>query len=445
MAFIPTLLASTAVSAADLNLVIDETVEEQPAGYALGVTAGVVVLDLPSFAAPVFVDGDVDFDGENDPLAVGGLFGLSASTVVGHHGDSAVSVGISGFLALGSGSTNNTQTLSGEGSVIISGLSTPTGVITLETDPATPSAESDISGTTEGVDQNVFVSGGGTINAWGAEQDLPGDSFSLAGAQTDAVAGAAAAWGAIASEEGGVFVGVGDLDGLEITTDVRNEFLYGGADLTVALSNAAGEGVALQGYVGPSYRFLGQRGTTTITVDIPEMEPVAPAGYEFPTYGQETVETLNTHYLGGVLGGSMTTLLTDNMTFTLGLEGGAYYANTHYSGEESYSLTGGDPALTLGDQTVENAVEVVDTDHGLALAVRGHAALTTAISANQQLTFGAGVEYLSRVATVDRELGGTVTPGAGDITYAGPASGSSLLTFGDMWGFSGSISFTGQF
>ncbi|MEX2430753.1 MAG: hypothetical protein WD645_02405, partial [Dehalococcoidia bacterium] len=145
------------------------------------------------------------------------------------------------------------------------------------------------------------------------------------------------------------------------------------------------------------------------------------------------------------LGGSMTTLLTDNMTLTLGLEGGAYYANTRYSGEESYSLTGGDPALVLGDQTVQNAVEVVDTDNGLALALRGQAALTTAISANQQLTFGAGVEYLSRVATVDRELVGTVTPGAGDVTYEGPASGSSLLTFGDMWGFSGSISFTGQF
>ena len=100
-------------------------------------------------------------------------------------------------------------------------------------------------------------------------------------------------------------------------------------------------------------------------------------------------------------------------------------------------------------QTVTNAATISDSADGLAYALRGQAALTMALQDNMQVTLAGSAEYLSRVAAVSHAgLGApTITePGAGDLTYTGPGtSDTSLLSFGDMWNVSGSISLTGQF
>ena len=437
---VPALLATTAL------------VQAQDAGghYALSATGGVVALNLPDLSVPVFTGGGVTgFSNSLDSLALGALVGVSGSASLGAVGEYEASIGVSGFAALARRSIVSSQTLSGIGTVVIPGITTPPGTITLVTNQGAPSGSSDISGTAT-TDQTVAipVNGGGGQNAFGTVQDIPGQTFSLAAGHSfnGAPANNAASYGAIASTAGGIFVGVGDLTGLKIETTSTNDILYAGADISFALSGLANNAI-VQGYAGPSYRFLGQRGKTTVSVDIPEQMPFAPADYMFPTYSQTTNDDLDSHYLGGVVGGGVTLPAGDGATSTLGGEGGLYHVATSYTGTESYTLSGGNPAIVLGTQTVTNATTLSETASGLAWALRGQGSSPFRwMRPNSSALVAPGV--LSRVATVARSgAAATITqPDADDLTYTGPGAGSnSMLSFGDMWAFSGTVSLTGQF
>ena len=103
--------------------------------YALSATGGVVAFDLPDISVPVFTGGGVTGAGAiADDYAVGGLFGVSAAFSTGLVGD--YEVRSKGFAAFGQRSLAASQTLTGTGTLVIPGITTPTGTITLLTDPA---------------------------------------------------------------------------------------------------------------------------------------------------------------------------------------------------------------------------------------------------------------------------------------------------------------------
>lgn len=448
------LLGTTVAGAADLDqLASDKVVIAEPGNpWVVTVGAGVAGYALPGVVgAYLEVDGS-QVELPSDGLALGGLVGISASTQLGEQDGTISSLGISGFMSFASRSSGTNITLGNGSSLFIPGITTPTGVITLTTDPAAPTATAVISGTA-GMNQNAVMSSnsGGAQNGYGVNDAAAGDGFSYVGIGTFAGAqNLAYAFGAIADETGGAFLAVGDLEGWTVSTDVTHDLVYTGGDVTFALTKTpeAGE-PALTGYAGPSYRFLGQGVSTEIAVNAAALQPTAPTNFTHPVYTQTTDETLNSHYVGGIVGGNITLPVAEAASLTLGLEGGAYFMGTRYAVKETYAVSGGVPLAV--NELVSNAIEMGD-DSGFAYALRTQASYTTAISDTMQFNFGLGGEYLSRVASIGRDptaiASALPNPVTGDdAAYSGPEDnrGGSFLTFGDMWSFTLTAGITGQF
>jgi len=424
------LLGTTAVSAADLDQMI---VEDAASTFVLTVGAGVAAYQLPDFEAPtVFVDDD-PLDYGLDGVSLGGLVGFSASTQVGAGGGYVSSIGVSGFISGASRSSSTTVDLSNNNQLFIRGITLPAGTIDLTVNAGVPSASSTISGTNPNTNQVIAapVNAAGAQNIYGVVNGADG-GFSYAGAGTFAgVTDRAFAFGAIASQEGGMFSAIaqGGLQGWTLTTDITQQLLYTGGDITFSLSNTPESGdVAITGYVGPSYRFLGQSTTTELSVNVGEIQPTDPVDYTYPTYTQTTDETLDTHYLGGVVGGNFSIPVGGTSSLTLGLEGGLYATRTDYEGNETYSVTGGVPLAV--DRSVANAAVVQEDEGGVAYALRTQATYTTAVSETMQFSLGVGGEYLSQVATISRDPSADVAPS---------------ISYGSMWSATLSASITGQF
>ena len=181
----------------------------------------------------------------------------------------------------------------------------------------------------------------------------------------------------------------------------------------------------------------------------PFQQPTGPADYAYPLYNQTTAETLDSHYVGGLVGGNITMPVAETASLTLGLEGAAYLMRTTYDVTETYAVSGGVPLAV--DRAVENSIEMGD-DSGFAYAVRTQATYTAALGNAMQLNLGLGGEYLSRVASVGRDptaiASAAPDPVSGDdASYTGPEDnrGGSFLTFGDMWSFTLTAGITGQF
>ncbi|WP_374622470.1 hypothetical protein [Devosia sp.] len=452
------LLGSTALAADAVQPPAEEALN-----LSLGATAGVWISNLPDYNAYYTDDGPVGLD---DPT-IGVQLGLSGSVALGNYDDWAMSLGLSGFVGYGQRSLDQTQTFDGQGYVIIPGITLPPGAMELEArwGDAAPDSSDNTANVTDGV---ILANAAGT-NADGALNVAavtigagPSFVYSAFNSQQDnGPANGAASYGAIATPEGGLFVGVGDLTGLEITTSIVQETLSAGGDLTIAFAKGLDETSAIQAYTGPSYRMLGQRGSKDVTVDIPEIAPFTP-GFEFPTYAMSTEEELLTHYAGAVVGVSYSHLITDGIVFNVGAELGAYYAATSYSGSETYSVFGGEATDGLGVPIGPIAATTVTNDgleideNGIAWAARGSASISVAIADNMQVVFTGTGEYLSRAAGISHDdalaavvIGAPAGLGADETgttaDYAGGGGGGTSLSYSGVWNFGGSVSLVGQF
>jgi hypothetical protein len=428
---------------------------QEASGKAVGLTIGPSFFVLPHFDAGVVSTGEGVFSPKVDGAGAGFNVGVSGGLSLGKVNGLDAGLGISAFATVGNSSSTVVDRFSGPGTVVVSGYRTPGGAtidLTTNSAPGNSSASANIihtnpQGGGELINVDNPLNPAGTINNYGATVASGQNSFALGGVVTQQGAdNGAAAYGAVAATDGGVFFGAGDLTGLTVTTDVRRNMIYSGADLTFAMATASGQ-MSLQGYAGPSYRLLNQSVRTNTTVDIPEASPSATT---FPLYSMERDETLTSHYLGGVVGFNVSKPVSDDLTFSLGLEGGAYYARDSYEGREGYSITGGSLSA-VPPTTVYNANGIdLDVD-GFAWSAKVSPSVTVALAPNQQLTFGGSVDYLSRVATVTRD--GSVGTSSnsytgtddGTLSYSGASQTTNTLSFAPMWSFTPTVSFTGQF
>ncbi|MEO8884400.1 MAG: hypothetical protein ABI377_13460, partial [Devosia sp.] len=117
IAALPALLISTGVMAAGAGSTLPDAAAAP--GFALTGIGGVEGFNLPSFGSGYFghtVGGSV----------FGGMVGVNLTGTLGKAGDRDVVFGLSAFGAWGSGTTSFTDTLSGQGTVTITGMSAPT-------------------------------------------------------------------------------------------------------------------------------------------------------------------------------------------------------------------------------------------------------------------------------------------------------------------------------
>jgi|GEM_PF-2108056 len=460
------LLLSTAVIAADpaapAPLVV-EVEEEQPL-FTLSIHGGVTAFGIPD-TAPIGLTNDADaaanvdkldevnlFDGLDSPL-YGGTIGIDMSAPINGDG---TSINVSGFGSFATREGSQHRTLGEEQYLNVHGPSLPAGTIDIET----LDFDVDLEGTTdsdEGWGWSDVTSGalslinidsiGGPV--YGNVAD--GTGFIFAGSQGDLPS---YAFGAIATTEGVIFLGVGELAGTEITTDVTQNLAYAGGDITLSQSTTPdGGGVSFSAYGGPSFRYMGTETTTDTTIQL-NQDYFNTATFQYPTFNMNTVENIDTYYAGAVFGGNVDLDVWSGAKLSLGLGAGVYYASSSYGSETEASLNGG---FGGGGGTPNTSVVSnfdLDPVDGFAYTLKGSGAFSADISDNMQINFGLGAEYMSRVATSRfvGEDGAVLTSDSGtdvddaDAEYNGAnATGGTVLSFGEAWSFKATAGLTGQF
>ena len=452
------------VSLGVLAALLGSTALVQAQSGGVSAAAGVIALSLPAVETGAFGTGDIDLPSE--PTTTYGIsFGGDAYIDLGQHGDFDVFIGASGFGAIASGTSSTAMELEGQGALVIPGYTTPTDYdITLTTNSVglggavSANSTTNQDGETNGVD---LAPGTGAAFGWGVNPDddfgtTP--AFLFGGVFADSDDDRSGAFGAVADEDGSILIAIGDLTGVVVTQDVTQHVAYYGGDITLGLSGANGN-VQLTGYAGPSYLFLGRDVVSTTTVDFPELgDDNATTGgvaspLEFPMYSLTRDETIATHYVGGVAGLSASTPVGEGMLLTIGGEGGLYATHTTATGMETASVFGGDPSPTPDPTEVANTIGLDLVDNSYAFTLGGNAALTVPVGQNMQISFGAGAEYLSRVATLAGGGAPTITGldsvGSGDddgsVTYDGSEDLRPVISYGDAWTLSGFLTLSGQF
>ncbi|HVX56714.1 MAG TPA: hypothetical protein VHA37_03200 [Candidatus Saccharimonadales bacterium] len=447
IAALPALLLSSAAVAADLG---QPAAPDLQRAFSLGV--GVVGFDLPD---------RTDGIGGSDPgTAVGVSLSGAASFGIGHTDDYDVLLGINAFWDMGGGGSTSTQTFSGPGVVVVPGYTTPAGT-TIQLGLAKDAGASTVTPSVTDTNHNPQGSNavlitplvtpadiGGTANGFGVTPSGDGSSFVFGGLTGDGPNQKGLVFGSAAATDGGVFIAAGDLDGLSITTNSSQSISYGGADITLALAKANDGTTSFQGYVGPSYRHLGQHDDTKVSVNIPELD----VGSTFPTYSMDSVTDLNSDYFGGLVGATVTQQLSDKVALTLGGEGALYFNHTSISGTQSYTVSGGNQANNGGpvpSQTVTNATGPSGDSNSTAFGVRGQAGMTVALAHGLSLGLNGNVDYLSSVPTVSQGsatvTSGSMTDAGGSVSYTGAAQPGISLSYGGMLVFGATASLTGHF
>lgn len=422
--------------------------QEGLSNKSYGLTIGASRFALPEVQTGVASQGTGSFSPEAGSAGLRGSLGLSGGVALGSVGGYRAGVGMSAFLDIGNASSTAKDTFSGPGVVAIAGYATPgntTLALVTASSPGSSTASANIthdtpSGGTATTNISTAISNGASDTA--ATSSSGGDSFSFGAVSLaqDAVQ-AAAAFGAVGSSQGGLFMGAGDLTDLQITTEISRNVVFTGADVTYALAASEAD-LSFQGYAGPSYRMLSQDLETKTTVDIAEANS---SGVDLPQFAMTRDEALDSHYLGGVVGLNVAKPLSDRITFSMGLEGGLYYTMDSLDGQESYAVGGAAPQKVTSNKGLRLAA------NGIAWSARLSPSVTFALAPNRQLTLGGTFDYLSRAATVSRAGAAATASNSyagtdeGAMNYNGASTTSHALAFGPMWSFGPTISLTGQF
>ncbi|RYE10668.1 MAG: hypothetical protein EOP22_03425 [Hyphomicrobiales bacterium] len=433
------------------------TASVQAAGFAAaGLSLGGSVIKLPSGQNGILTSGGVTVGGDAEPLIYAPNVGFNAAVGLGKWGEYDAFAGLNLFASYGGSSASLTQTFSGIGTVYIPGLSLPDdGAITLGTSQGSSLLSSQAA---YNVVNNPPTNN--QITDAGAGSTLPnvagqtagqvtisngGEAFVVGGMNTDGD-GSALAYGGIADPTGSLLIITGDLDGLSISTNTTTRVLYAGGDITVGVTKLHDSETSVQAYAGPSYRYLGQWTNTdttaaSMTVNIPEV-PNSPTLH--PLWIQETTGTtsLSSHYFGGVAGAGMSRQVAEGTTLSIGAEASLYYLQSHLAGGGSVTTRDGQPPNSPLATVVYDPVDVMDG--GLAFAVRGQASASFVVAENLTLGLTGTVDYLSKVA---RPYAGAavVTAADGDVSWSSSDAGNTLISFGDMFVFTGAVSLNGHF
>jgi len=449
--FTVALLTSTSVMAADAILPgssVLPIIEEAPL-FALTIEGGVTAFDIPDTDGVGYTDLEGPlFEGLDDAL-LGGTIGVEFSAPL--NADGAALNG-SAFYSYATRSGSESRAFTDERLIVLHGPSLPSGVIDLYTldldDQPVGTFVGDLGDASGTAIPGAAI---GAVNAVAVIEPVAdfadgADGFAFAGAVGD---GQTFAFGTIASDEGTIFVGYGELLGWEVSNEVTQNLTYAGGDITFSQSTAPGDVVDFTAYIGPSLRYMGTE-TTTETSVTPNQ--YAYPDIEYATFSISTVENIDTYYGGVVFGGSVGFDLWGGSNLTLDLGAGAYYAISSYGSATDATLIGGDGNR---NELASSSLDLDDVD-GFAYTVKAGSTFSAPIGESLQLNFGLGAEYMSRVATSrfigsdgvsNNDAGGTGDDiGGNDVVYnSDDAVGGTVLSFGDGWSYKATVGLTGQF
>jgi len=413
-------------------------------------SGGAMMMTLPDVPSGVTGSGG-PITGSGVQTIPGVMMGFDIGRKLGTFAGLDLIGNLSLFIGIGGNTATSTTTLSGPGTIVLSGNTQSTATISLDTTtgPGGATANASVSLTTPGggatITQNTTSPvGGGVVSP---AVTLTGDNTGVifSGVATDGTTPSAAAFAAAADPRGYVFVGVGDLTGTTIRTNTYRSFVYYGADASFGLSPPSVDPTSFTPYITAGYRALRQEISTVTTFDLPE---VAGATTTFPTLGLRRFEQLDANYYGGGVGLSVSHTLEHNITLNGAIEGGIRAFDATYRGRDLAIF----PIPTGGNTTDQQTFDVGRAsaeEHGVAWFAKGEAGFNFPIAANLLLGFTGTVEYISKVPTLTRSgptVQSTQGAGSGSLTYPnGAGTQSTSIAFADAWNFGIKATLSGSF
>lgn len=427
---------SSVALAQDAGSVVQDTFS------AISFSGGIGVVSLPELPTGVFSYGNGTFDTSNSGIGVGAEGKVVLSTIFARSGD--YNFFVDGVLSGGIYAANSaaTDTFTGTGYVVIQSYSPGTAVFDLDTvnNGVNATATSDI--TAGAVNPNTTDAGVGNAAADLITPYGVGTGFVYNADLILAAGAGAAAFGAVADTNGFSFLGVGDLDGLTITTNVRETAFLASGEIYLGVTGSSNNSsnTNMKAYVGPSARHIGRNADTNIDIDIAEVPGQA---VDFQMLGLNRNEELNGDYLGGLvgIGGSHLDEQT-GIVYSAGVEAGLYAYRFNFSGSESFEI---------GPNTINSNTTVSQSANGAAWMARGQVAVSMPVSPQSQLTIAGTTEYLSKAPSIARmeNPSPTITEAGNvhnaDYTTTAGAVTNSRIAVGDMWNFGLSATWSNAF
>ena len=261
---------------------------------------------------------------------------------------------LGGALTAASGEQISSQLLTGKGSLLLTGEAASAGTINLATGPVGGNIIadgtihiSDSTGDTVTINSTAssVIGTNAQISSFAYSQTNTGLAFIAL--TTDGTGAEAAAYGAIADDRGFSFIGVGDVDGSNITSSVRNTLFHTSHQLSVAVPISLNHGWAITPRIGPTYRHLGDAVDRITQIDIDEGGALSP---KTPLISLSHRDELTSHYLGVIAGISISGPIASGWRFALGVEGGLAGFWTNYNGS-STTIFPGTRDINLPGQT----------------------------------------------------------------------------------------------
>lgn len=434
----------TAMPAAAQEQQTQDAQEAAPLIYSQ--SGGLMLLTLPDLPSGV-VDNGNPTAGTGNETIVGMMVGMDLGKKLGKFAGFDVIGNLSFFIGTGERNTTTTSVVSGSGTVQIASNTQSTAAITLATDPNATSASSQVTlslpggGVTQ-TQSATTIPGGGAQTAFAVALTSDNTGAVFSGVSTDGTNSQAFAFGGAADPSGLTIVGTGDLSGLRITQQSLRSVVYMGADASVGLSPPSMDSTSYTPYLSVGYRMLNQEISSLTSFDLP-----APSGTNgFPLLGLQRYEHLDTNYLGGGVGLSVSHTLDNNITFTGSAEAGLRGFDAKYSGRDLALFPINNAGLELQRFDVGRATA---EEKGVAWYAKGEAGLNFPLAPNLLLGFTGSVEYLSKVPTLERSapvVQVSESGGSFNATYpSGAGQQSTSISFVDSWNFGLKATLSGAF
>ncbi|MCD7059646.1 hypothetical protein [Pelagibacterium xiamenense] len=397
---------------------------------------------VPGWEGDAVAPGETS--GETNYVLGGFSFGASLFSRIGEVGEAPIYVGWTGALFVGLGESTDTTTYSGNDPLLITG---PTGPTAGTIDLVTGSGAATASGTATLTDST-----GDTANVTSSASSPPGDNavaqFSVTTTETGAALVAlttdgagpdASAFSLIADDNGFALVGVGDLEDTTVTSRTSETLLMTSQKVMFSSPITLDDGWAITPTLGPSYNLIARSVHQETLVDVEEPGGL---GDTIPLFGIEHDDNLTAHYLGGIIGASISGPIADGWRFSVGTELGVsgYWAD--YEGTAAAVI----PGVT--------GISLPGTDDSLSGATlynRVSGGVTYLDQNGLTLSFGVHVERLGDVPYVQTtEVSSPDADFSGGDTEANySASGETYyeksIATGPMWNVGATISLTNRF
>jgi hypothetical protein len=367
------------------------------------IVTGINWLNLPGWnAAPTDIFGGT----ENSRWTDDGLaLGFKLDLPIGEIGAQPLILEWNGSVADLSSSSSSRTSLAGQTTYDMQIGNTLNGSInTLATTapgtlPATATADvtvNDSAGGTAHIHADASSPAGGRTTQFASSSAVTGGAFEALVTNGDSQT--SAAFAAYGDNTGFTLAAIGDLSTSAILSTRSEDTTVVDQTLLLGAPIDLNDGWSVTPKFGPTYRLINRDVDFTRTIDIGE----SVAGVAIPAVGIAQSDELDARYIGAIGGLTVTKWLQPDLSLSLDAKLGAAYLRSRYRSQFSAII----PNVAIAASDL-----LQDTRHDTSMLAGLNAGVRYAAKENVIVSFNAGVDFTSKVPTIEYVSGaGGVTP-----------------------------------